>query len=94
MVSNNGKITAGSVDIEITRNGKLWENNQEIQLPISKCPDKNATTTFHKSIEYIRDVQMKSPSNRSDPRNIQNSYFTNRKKSTTMLSINKKNINN
>lgn len=92
MISSNGKITAGSINIAITKNGELSENNQEVQCSINKCPDKTATVLFHKSVEYIRDIERHLPYNRHDRKNISNPQLFSREKTafnTTIKSFHK-----
>jgi len=45
MVSNNGKIPAGSVTLKVTENGHLCEykTGSTENFKIDKCPDKYAT---------------------------------------------------
>lgn len=43
MISSNGKIPAGCVQLKITENGKIIESREIIKKGVDKCPDRNAS---------------------------------------------------
>ena len=52
MVSQNGKIPAGSVTINPTERTVI-----DKRMPLEKCPDKNAEVMFTENYEKIRFVK-------------------------------------
>ena len=43
MISSNGKIPAGCVEVKITDQGKIVDSRDVIKRDIEKCPDRNAS---------------------------------------------------
>lgn len=54
MTSSNGKIAAGSIDFKLTSDGKLVQDSEDAELPVEKCPDKNAKAIVSFKSEFIR----------------------------------------